>query len=163
MQDSVIKVLRDERSDLLRKLNAIESMLAVYGEAVGASVAKIEPRKGVSRRGPDQHTTTIRNRVQEYLTGRNGAPFPTRKLVERLMAEHIEVRGKNPVASLSAILSHNKETFRSIGREGWVLVDKNVEGSDASTSEPSNITEDSNQGTIFGQPSGLPPASAGED
>jgi len=42
-------------------------------------------------------------------------------------------------------------------------VKQNAEGPDADTSGPSNHTEDNHQGSIFGQRSGLPPASAGED
>jgi hypothetical protein len=59
-----------------------------------------------------------------------GVPVPTVDLLNVLLANKIEVPGKDKRNSLSAILSGAKHLFQSHGRSGWTLKPQDTETAD---------------------------------
>lgn len=141
MDAHIIQALKDEHAALMRKLQAVETTIAAYEGVVPKKIGAT--KYSTPQRAPAKKTLEIRKAVRGLIVPRGSKPTPTRELVSYLKMMSIDVGGKNPIATLSALLSHS-EGFKSIGRSGWIIDatdPQNAEGSDATTSEPSNKTD----------------------
>lgn len=125
MDAKLIAALVSERDELVRKLEALNSVIAAYGGGDGLTTAAppIRPliRVGSTYRSVSEKTLKIRKLIRDHIYVWGDTPTPTRELVEFLRANGVTVGGKNEVATLSALLS-NSEGFKSIGRNGWIFV-----------------------------------------
>lgn len=122
MEKSVVQALREERADLKRKLRAVDDLLLVYG--VEKNNKNKPPSTPLSTpqtryRIPSERTSAIRDIAKELIAPNGNTPTLTRHILAHVESKGLDVGGKNPVATLSALLSHTNG-FRSIGRSGWV-------------------------------------------
>lgn len=132
MNDSILQTARKEERQLLMRLDAVRAVIRAYGGEPCESLAPREsaaPQQLTTTRSPSEATKKIKELLFNLLHGEK-EPTPTRDLVAFLQGEGIEVSGKNPVATLSALLSHANE-FEPVGRKGWLLTSKTP---DAATS-----------------------------
>lgn len=120
----ILKAAIAEERHLLERLEAVRAVIQAYGPRDSTTV-RVEERGNVSAsppratRAPSATTTRIKALLADLLRGET-SPTPTRDLLQFLEGEGIHVGGKNPVATLSALLSHADE-FEVVGRNGWVL------------------------------------------
>lgn len=114
------------------KLRSLQDVLRLYEDGRPSDV---EPEKADSNsRGSQEPPQGIREgqgrqpseaRVKavalsaDFIRGRT-SPTPTREIYGMLVAQGVEIGGKEPVSNLSAILSKS-EGFKSTGRLGWLL------------------------------------------
>lgn len=70
--------------------------------------------------------------VEEYLA--DGKPHPTKELVDVVKSHGVHISGNDPVITVSAILSREKDKFSADRKYGWSLKEKslNAEGTEAS-------------------------------
>lgn len=120
----ILKAAIAEERHLLERLEAVRAVIQAYGPRDNAAVP-VEERGAVNARprratrAPSTTTTRIKALLADRLRG-GASPTPTRDLLQFLDSEGIDVGGKNPVATLSALLSHASE-FEVVGRQGWIL------------------------------------------
>jgi hypothetical protein len=115
-----------EEQHLMERLEAVRAVIRLYSS--GSSAASLEPEPDIAGRQkrnvrvPSATTNKIKTVVAELLHGRS-SPTPTRDIIACLAANGIEIGGKNPIATLSALLSHAEE-FEPVGRKGWLLISR---------------------------------------
>lgn len=117
MKSALLQAALDEERQLLARLDAVRAVIRAY-EGPEQGVAAETPKVPVTR-SPSDMTKKIKGLLLDLLRGETN-PTPTRELVTFLDGEGIKVGGKNPVATLSALLSHAEE-FVPVGRSGWIL------------------------------------------
>jgi len=139
MDGQIITHLRAEEADLVKKLGAIRSVLAVYDPAPAAPVsarakeeAGDDPGTALARevvRSASRRITTmteyangIRSVARQVIQNSTVQPVPTRLIIEELTRRGMEIRGQNPLNAVSALLSRSPE-FTAQGRNGWMLTE----------------------------------------
>ena len=125
--------LRKELSEMSltqKRLRAIEQLLEVYTVDEGQQNTASRDEETDEAQGEVPVFEGVRPRTARILAAvwkeiRNrGEPVATRKLVEALRTNGIEIGGKDAVATLSAALSHS-EHFENRGRNvGWAIRDE---------------------------------------
>lgn len=128
MQNSILQeALREERQ-LIARLDAVRAVIRAYGgEPSVLPVSQNDaahPRAAITR-SPSEATKKIKALLIDLLHGSTD-PTPTRDLVSLLQSEGVGIAGKNPVATLSALLSHADE-FEPVGRKGWLLKSRTLD------------------------------------
>jgi hypothetical protein len=131
--------LRRQRAAIDARLAELDTVLRVLPTLGGvqhtlAVIEAVEARDGVSAT-----VMTIKDRIIERVEKllRQGKPHHTRELVAFLRSEGVELKGKDPVLQVSAVLSRDKR-FKADRSIGWTLVVQKDEGPGASTPEPSD-------------------------
>ena len=145
--DDVLARVRKEQEQLRRQRNAIDARLAELD-----TVLRVLPTLGSAQRNVaivetveagdsmSATVTTIKDRIIDrcqHLLLSEGKPRHTRELVSYLRSEGVELKGKDPVLQVSAVLSKDYR-FKANRSIGWTLVAQNGEGPGASTPEPSD-------------------------
>jgi hypothetical protein len=133
MQAEIIKQMRDEEAALLRKLDAVRTFLAAYGES---AVTPDTPsaRKGMSviagRRAREKvsitsFTVQTRQSVLLSLEAMIHAPglVKTSDLVDYMHKRGHEISGGNKVNALGALLARS-EDVKGYGKSGWTVQDR---------------------------------------
>lgn len=160
--DAEIAQLTASIDDLGAKLGEAQRLRALYerdspqrnGPQEEASSSSPRSPKGTGRRASPQ-AQRILDAVAAFIGSQkapfNGAfglrPVPTGQIAAHLQQVGIEVRGKNPRNSLSAMLSHSTR-FVSHGRAGWTLAEceidpaQRTETADHTTTEGSAASEE---------------------
>lgn len=119
----ILKAAIAEERHLLERLEAVRAVIQAYGPRDSTAVPVYERGAVIPRvratRVPSAATTRIKALLADLLRG-CASPTPTRDLLQFLESEGINVGGKNPIATLSALLSHASE-FEAVGRQGWLL------------------------------------------
>ncbi len=143
MDATVIQSVRKEEAELLRKLAAVQAMLAAYGEqpasapnqafAARAPATSVmqpsarpqgEPSSPKDKRTIENFTPYGREAIatsMSFLTG-HAAPVKTRELVDALDRIGFEIRGENKINALGALLGRSEDII-SHGKMGWTLAD----------------------------------------
>ncbi len=131
MNADIVKQMRQEEADLVRKLHAVRDFLAAYGEA---PIEKGTPQHAATQK-PDRSTRekveitsfTEQTRTSVVLAMQAMAMSPglTRlcELVEFIEAMGHEISGKNPVNALGALLARSADIVGH-GKSGWSLADR---------------------------------------
>jgi hypothetical protein len=136
MDRHIISSLRAEESGLLKKLDAIRAVIALYeGEAVAApprhdnaprvaaSNQEITSKEGddlsLGRGGP-AYGEKVRAVARETILHATVLPVPTRDIVAEVKKAGIQISGQNELNAVSALLSRHGD-FVSNGRAGWTL------------------------------------------
>lgn len=132
MEADIVKRMRDEEADLVRKLRAVRDFLAAYGEAPkGDAAAPAAPAAAARREGPrdkveiTSFTPQTRKSVvlaMQAMTTRNTLA-KTRELVEFIESMGHEISGVNKVNALGALLSRSVDIVGH-GKAGWSLADR---------------------------------------
>lgn len=130
MDQTVIAHMRREEQDLLRKLEAVRQLLAVYGEPANeapmkatATASQPRPVRASSVDRTDKfgaYGQRIIDAATRHLPEMGGNPMMTRDLLAKLDEDGIEVRGENKINALSALLARSS-TIKGYGRAGWTL------------------------------------------
>lgn len=131
MNASIVKQMRDEEADLVRKLKAVRDFLAAYGEVPqGAETERKSestqrsqaPREKVDITGyGDYHRKSVALAMM-CMTAEPG-PVKTRELVQFIEAMGHEITGKDKINALGALLSRSSD-IQSHGKRGWTLLDR---------------------------------------
>lgn len=103
-----------ERARLLRRLEALNGVIAAYEGSAVAYQNEIRTRDRFS-----QYGSRIVGAVCEIVSQAD-APIPTRVLVGLLRDRGVDVRGVDQANALSALLARSSE-LQSQGRRGWLL------------------------------------------
>ena len=135
LDQSIIEHLRAEEAELISKLEAIRSVLIVYGADVktGASFSAPHIAKQASAL-LEGNTARVRAPLDRFSAyGANVirtamrcieehpiVPVPTRLLVDLIQERGVEIRGEDKVNALSALLARCLEV-KSNGRRGWTI------------------------------------------
>ncbi|MGA0532102.1 hypothetical protein [Hansschlegelia sp. KR7-227] len=135
MDANIVQQMKAEEADLMRKLDAVRAFLAAYGVQNGrapsgernmpkpAIVPATRPASVRDRVPLDRFTEYGREVVKAAITAvkkETVRPVLTRRLVELIEAEGVEIRGVDKVNALSALLARSID-LTSIGRRGWTL------------------------------------------
>lgn len=133
MNQTIIKQMREEEADLLRKLKAVRDFLSAYGEAPRSDepVQDVRPKErpaGSAPRGKvgiDGFGPYGRRIVAESMKAMLTTTFPmrTRDIVQVLEAMDIEITGENKINAVGALLSRSRDIV-SHGKQGWTLEDR---------------------------------------
>jgi len=119
MATDIIAALKAEKNQLNQRITAIDAALIAYGVSPeSGSMPKqyrglVLPAKTKAERVVEAAETEIRKR---------GRPITSTELVTLLSTLGIDVGGKDPRNSVSAILSTSKK-FKGRRGIGWVLLD----------------------------------------
>jgi hypothetical protein len=130
MEEDIVKRMRAEEADLVRKLDAVRQFLAVYG---GAPKPVTLSRTSNAMR-PSATRPSLAARVDKFgsygqgvidaackfLPGESDGPMLTRDLLAKLERQGVQIRGKNPLNALSALLARSSQV-KGWGRSGWTL------------------------------------------
>lgn len=113
-----------EERQLLERLEAVRAVIRAYGgEPSSDAIAGVTHAPHVQRdrpvRAPSETTLKIKTLLIDRLRSET-SPTPTRVLLAFLQNQGVKVGGKNPIGTLSALLSHAEE-FKPVGRIGWLL------------------------------------------
>ena len=128
MDEGVVASVLAEREDLLRKLDAVEKFLAVYGRDGAKPVARPSVKRVLARSFADRidkfgvYGQSVINGALKHLPSVDGEPVLTRDLVTMLDDEGIAIRGENKVNALSALLARSSQ-IKGHGRNGWTRND----------------------------------------
>lgn len=131
MNADIVKQMREEEADLVRKLQAVRDFLHAYGEApsdVGVTGTSGRAKSASGSREKVEITSfTEQTRTSVVLAmmcmAADGKLKKTRELVEFIEAMGHEVSGKNPVNALGALLARSAD-IEGHGKSGWSLVDR---------------------------------------
>lgn len=131
MNAEIVKQMRSEEADLVRKLQAVRDFLAAYGEkpigndsAVKAS--NVRPSRTI-REKVDISSFTAQTRRSVLLAlekmAHTDGLTKTKELVDYIESRGHEVSGKNKVNSLGALLARSLDV-EGHGKSGWDVVDR---------------------------------------
>lgn len=121
--DDIIKRMRGEEADLVRKLAAVRQFLSVYGEAPvsGSTTPNRLARSFVDRIDKfGSYGKAVIDAAVALLPADGLRPVPTRELVDHIEFRGVEIRGENKVNALSALLARSSQ-IKGHGRSGWTL------------------------------------------
>lgn len=135
--NDILRTALEEERQLIERLEAVRAVIRAYGGApsvispAGTAAAASHAQRQRTVRTPSDSTCKIRGLLADLLRGKT-SPTPTRELLAFLDSKGIAIGGKNPIATLSALLSHAEE-FEPVGRKGWLLISRmpDVEASGA--------------------------------
>lgn len=130
MDADIVRRMREEEADLVRKLQAVRDFLAAYGEA---PITRPQPAAGRARAEGgtrpkveiDSFTAQTRNSVVlaiQALTTTTGL-MKTSELVQYVEAMGHTISGENKVNALGALLSRSADLIGH-GKSGWELADR---------------------------------------
>ncbi|MGB3166319.1 MAG: hypothetical protein WBA68_06015, partial [Alteraurantiacibacter sp.] len=127
----IVKQMRQEEADLVRKLEAVRVFLSAYGEAPSDSGATPQANRaksdGSSREKVEITSFTEQTRTSVVLAMQALAMNPklmkTRELVDFIEAMGHEISGKNKVNALGALLARSADIVGH-GKSGWSLEDR---------------------------------------
>jgi len=121
VDERVIIEMKAEEAMLAAKLRAVRAFLDVYAPGPRMAVPGLGgiDLPHVPRRRPNEYAERIRGIAEEMVKDR-AIPLPTREIVEELEKRGVEIRGKDKISAISALLSRS-DTFQNIGRQGWLL------------------------------------------
>tara|TARA_B100001179_G_scaffold174871_1_gene130179 strand:- start:851 stop:1420 length:570 start_codon:yes stop_codon:yes gene_type:complete len=132
MNADIVKQMRAEEADLLRKLEAVRTFLAAYGEAPkgdtstegAASKATRSPTrsKSVPITSYQADTRTSVALALMFMATSHGL-VKTADLVRAIEAMGHEIGGSNKVNALGALLSRS-EDVEGHGKRGWTVYDR---------------------------------------
>lgn len=133
MQAEIIKQMRDEEAALLRKLDAVRTFLAAYGEepvVAGAAPAPAATQSDSARRAREKvaiTSFTLQTRQSvllslEAMVHAQGL-VKTSDLVDYVHKRGHEISGDNKVNALGALLSRS-EDVQGFGKSGWTVRDR---------------------------------------
>lgn len=129
MDADIVKRMRAEEADLVRKLQAVRDFLSAYGEAprepVTSRVAASAESGARPKVGIDSFTAQTRLSVvlaMKALMSTNGL-MKTSELVQAIEAMGHTVNGDNKVNALGALLSRSVDLIGH-GKSGWELADR---------------------------------------
>jgi hypothetical protein len=136
--DRILQTALEEERQLVARLSAVRALIRAYGGATENQEEAIAPTQDNLRRtrSPSEHTQSIKALVRDLIRSKK-EPTATRDILSSLEGAGIQVHGKNPVATLSALLSHAEE-FEPVGRKGWLLKSRTP---DADTSGTASTDE----------------------
>lgn len=132
MNTDIVKQMRAEEADLVRKLQAVRDFLAAYGEALkGEGQAERTAPKGSSSGGRSKsvpitsYQADTRTSVALALMFMASSPglVKTAELVTAIEAMGHEIGGANKVNALGALLSRS-EDVEGHGKRGWTVYDR---------------------------------------
>lgn len=132
MNADIVKQMRAEEADLVRKLQAVRDFLAAYGEAPNDSGGSAQtPRSQSASSQPREKvditsfTEQTRRSVVLSMMAMEASPglVRTRELVQFIENMGHKVTGKNPVNALGALLARS-EDVEGHGKSGWALADR---------------------------------------
>jgi hypothetical protein len=172
---SFLSAIESEIADLERKLHALRATRAAY-LGVPTQVSRAPETTGEWRAGLSsrQERLEMRGRgtglraakntaaisaAKEFVR-RQGRATPTQEIYDYLVSEGIEISGKQPRNTLSAMLSNSME-FQSIDRKGWRLTSPAHEGTEVTGAgrfeTPAPATSSDPRSTSGGHPLALSP------
>jgi hypothetical protein len=152
---SFLSAIESEIADLERKLLALRAARAAYmGAPFGVSEA---PSGQASQRPADPSRQAHFDRVTRVLVRRarknaealeaakeylrlQGRATPTQEVYDYIVEKGIEISGKQPRNTLSAMLSNSPE-FTSIDRKGWMLTGAAREVNEAAGTQNEDVSE----------------------
>lgn len=128
MEEDIVKRVRAEEADLVRKLDAVRQLLAAYGEGSKTAPTPKAPaatkatRPSLSSRVDKfgSYGQGVIDKACSFLPDIHSAPMLTRDLLAKLERYGVEVRGENKVNALSALLARSS-AVKGHGRAGWTL------------------------------------------
>lgn len=131
MNADIVKQMRSEEADLLRKLKAVRDFLAAYVEAPNDTFADAQPIRvktsNGSREKVDITSFTEQTRRSVLLSleamVRDSGLKKTKELVDYIEKHGHEVSGKNKVNSLGALLARSVDV-EGRGKSGWTVANR---------------------------------------
>ena len=129
MNADIVKQMRAEEADLVRKLQAVRDFLSAYGEAPkGGDAGASNPNRNSARSKSvpiTSYQAETRTSVALALMIMATSPglVKTAKLVEGIEAMGHEIGGANKVNALGALLSRS-EDVEGHGKSGWTVYDR---------------------------------------
>ena len=133
MEADIVAQMRKEERDLARKLDAVRTFLAAYGEEVPqdnlVSLSAKENRKAKPRRSKSvpitSFTESTRTSVALSLSilANSDGLVRTADLVQTIETMGHRINGDNKVNSLGALLSRS-EDVEGHGKSGWTVYDR---------------------------------------
>ena len=110
------QLARDPR---YRQLQQLKRVLPLYENAPSTPPARAASPSRVRSSGAPSASADAKNAVRQVLA-RTAWPVATRDIVKALAARGVEIGGRVPQNTLSALLSKS-DAFVSHGRSGWTL------------------------------------------
>lgn len=131
MNTDLLSVALAEEAALITKLGALRPVIVAYGgtprwnptgTAIPAKVTNnaADSSQPTPTRRRSERTVEVANIARARVAEAKGIPVPTRILLQVVESHGIQVGGKKPVSTLSALLS-NAEGFVANGKTGWTL------------------------------------------
>lgn len=129
MDADIVKRMREEEADLVRKLQAVRDFLTVYGGAPQAVArATVSAKADIGGRPKaeiDSFTSQTRLSVVLALQALTTTPglMKTSELVQFIESMGHTINGDNKVNALGALLSRSADVIGH-GKSGWELADR---------------------------------------
>jgi hypothetical protein len=129
MNADIVKQMRAEEADLVRKLQAVRDFLAAYGEAPKGGDSAARRSVSTSARSKNVPITSYQaeTRTSVALALMIMATSPglvkTAELVKGVEAMGHEISGSNKVNALGALLARS-EDVEGHGKSGWTVYDR---------------------------------------
>ncbi len=134
----MIAQMKAEEAVLLRKLEAVRAVLALYGNALPSAAIPaekppatvIEGARPAAKRGQvpldrfSAYGAEIVRASMQCIAGQPIRPVRTRALVDLVQSTGIAIRGENKVNALSALLARSEDLLGH-GKRGWSLASDN--------------------------------------
>jgi hypothetical protein len=100
---------------------------------VSPKVEDAAPRQSPGRTASEKNEIILKH-ATDIINSRGNTPIKTRDILAGLQLHGVEVHGKNPRNTLSAVLSYS-ERFKAHGKSGWTVkgendADENTEAAD---------------------------------
>ena len=113
-----IEGLLSEERELLERLRVIQRLKEFLGVPSHPEGEHVVP---VATKG---RPALLQDEARAILAEANGQPLHGNELLTRLRARGVRVGGTNPKNTLFGTLNRKKDTFRNLGSNMWVLVDR---------------------------------------
>lgn len=128
MDADIVKRMRDEEADLVRKLQAVRDFLTVYGGGITQPAKQVSAKTesgGRPKAEIDSFTMQTRNSVVLALQALTVAPglMKTSELVQFIESMGHTINGDNKVNALGALLARSADVIGH-GKSGWELADR---------------------------------------